>query len=198
VLLSPAIYFFRHISFLLYVLQKFLHPYLNYLLTRNIRNFKERKKIMKKLLLSTIVLISSLAAFSQTRIARIKTKEELLNEQYCTGLFNTPDGTYFDMLNDNSAASAGSYHNILDWLQGRVAGLQVYTSRYNELIPFIRNSRANIYVDEILMSPDYLNSLPVTDIAMIKIIKAPSAGFGGPGGVIAIYTKGTDDEDDDE
>jgi hypothetical protein len=31
---------------------------------------------------------------------------------------------------------------------------------------------------------------------MIKIIKAPSAGFGGPGGVIAIYTIGTDDEDE--
>ena len=151
---------------------------------------------MKKLLLSAILLISSIAAFSQTRIARIKTKEELLNEQYCTGLFNTPEGTYFDMLNDNAAASASGYHNILDWLQGRVAGLQVYSSRYYELIPFIRNSPASIYVDEILMSPDYLNSLPVTDIAMIKIIKAPSAGFGGPGGVIAIYTIDTDDEDE--
>jgi outer membrane receptor protein involved in Fe transport len=91
--------------------------------------------------------------------------------------------------------STRGYLNILDWLQGRVAGLQVYTARNNDRIPYIRNSRAGIYVDEIYRDADFLNSLPVTDIAMIKIIKGPFAGgFNSPGGVIAIYTIGTDDE----
>jgi outer membrane receptor protein involved in Fe transport len=77
--------------------------------------------------------------------------------------------------------------------------MQVYTTRNNGRIPFIRNSRAGIYVDEILMDADFLNSLPVTDIAMIKIIKGPFAGgFNSPGGVIAIYTVGTDDEEEEE
>ena len=154
---------------------------------------------MKKLLLSILILISSVAAFSQKRIVDIKTAEEKLNEQYCSGLFKTHEATYFDMLNDNAALSAQGYLNILDWLQGRVSGLRVYTTRSNDRIPYIRNSRAGIYVDELLVDADFLNSLPVTDIAMIKIIKGPCAGgFNSPGGVIAIYTVGTDDEEEDE
>lgn len=154
---------------------------------------------MKKIILFAILLTGSMAAFSQKRIAPLKTAEQRLNEEYCSDLFKTPDGTYFDMLNDNTALSANGYYNILDWLQGRVAGLQVYTLRNNDRIAYIRNSRASIYVDEILMDPDFLNSLPVTDIAMIKIIKGPSAGvFGSAGGVIAIYTMGTDVEETDD
>ncbi|HLG38090.1 MAG TPA: TonB-dependent receptor plug domain-containing protein [Chitinophagaceae bacterium] len=154
---------------------------------------------MKKLIITAIVLISSIAAFSQTRIAQVKTREQQLNDEYCSGLFSTHDGTYFDMLNDNSALSAQGYFNILDWLQGRVAGLSVYRTRTNEFIPFIRNSRAGIYVDELQVSPGFLNSLAVADIAMIKIIKGPFAGgFNSPGGVIAIYTIRGDDEGEEE
>jgi hypothetical protein len=144
---------------------------------------------MKKIALLTLVIITSLSVFSQKRIAPQKTVEEQLNEEYCTGMFNTPNGTYFDMLNDNVALSAVSYLNILDWLQGRVAGLQIYTRSNRTPVPYIRGSRAGVYVDEIYYDVDYLNSLAVADIAMIKIIKGPFAGgFNSPGGVIAIYT----------
>jgi len=154
---------------------------------------------MKKLLLSAMVLLISVASFSQKRIARVKTREELLNEQYCSGLFKTNDGTYFDLVNDNTTISAKGYHNILDWLEGRVAGLEVYVARNNERIPLIRNSRAGIFVDEIAVSPECLNSLSVNDIAMIKIIKGPFAGaINSPGGVIAIYTVGGDDEEEED
>jgi hypothetical protein len=131
---------------------------------------------MKKLLLFAFVFAISIAALSQKRTAPVKTAEQRLNEEYCSGLFSTPDGIYFDMLDDNATISARGYLNILDWLQGRVAGLRVYTLRNNNRVPFIRNSRASIYVDEIPVTPDFLNSLPVTDIAMIKIIKGPFAG----------------------
>src|SRR5215471_6879236 len=152
---------------------------------------------MKKMILPAIILLVSLTSFSQTRLKQPKTKAQQRNEQYCTGLFNTTEGTYFDMLNDKEALSSKGYLNILDWLEGRVAGLQVFVTRNNERIPYIRNSRAGIYVDEVLVSPDYLNSLSVNDIAMIKIIKAPFASaLNSPGGVIAIYTiRGDDDED---
>lgn len=152
---------------------------------------------MKKLILSSIVLISFITAFSQTKIARVKTKEELLNEQYCSGLFKTPDGTYFDLLNDNATLSAKGYFNVLDWLEGRVAGLQVYVTKNNARIPYIRNSKTGIYIDEVQVSPESLSSLSVNDIAMIKIIKGPFAGgFNNPGGVIAIYTVRGEDEED--
>src|SRR5688572_17139526 len=153
---------------------------------------------MKKFFLITTIAAFSITAFSQKRIAQVKTKEELLNEEYCSGLFNTLHADYFDFLDDGVNSSALSYLNVLDWLQGRVAGLQIYTSRNNLRIPLIRNQRAGVYVNEMRVDYDYLNMLPVTDIAMIKVIKAPFfGGWGGAGGAIAIYTiRGEDGEED--
>lgn len=154
---------------------------------------------MKKLFLSAIVFITAITAFGQTRVSQYKTIEQKLNEEYCSGLFKSADGTYFDMLNDKTAIGANSYLNILSWLQGRVAGLQIYQTKSNLLVPYIRNSPAGIYVDEIYRDPDFLNILPVTDIAMIKVIKGPFLGaFNSPGGVIAIYTIGTEEEEEEE
>jgi hypothetical protein len=154
---------------------------------------------MKRLLLLAFILIGSFATFGQKRIVQPRTVEEKLNEEYCSGMFKTIEGTYFDLLNDNAAISVSGYLNILDWLQGRVAGLQIYTNRLNDRVPYIRNSRAGIFVDEMSVTPGFLNSLAVTDIAMIKIIKGPFAGgFGSAGGAIAIYTKHGEDEGEEE
>jgi hypothetical protein len=148
------------------------------------------------------IMISALGitAFAQRRIAPQKTTNEILNEAYCTGLFSTPDAVYFDMLDDRVNGTVVAYQNVLDWLQGRVAGLNVYRSKYNRRIPIVRNQRAGVFVDEIPVDYDYLNMLPVTDIAMIKVIKGPFAHpLAGPGGAIAIYTiRGGDDEGEDE
>ena len=144
---------------------------------------------MKTWFLIVTLAVFSIPATSQKRIPQVKTKEELLNEEYCSGLFNTQHGDYFDLLDDRVNTSALAYLNVLDWLQGRVAGLKIYTTKNNLRIPVIRNQRATVYVDEIRMDADYLNMLPVTDIAMIKIIKGPFIGaWDGAGGAIAIYT----------
>ena len=144
---------------------------------------------MKKLFFIIIVLAISIPVFSQKKLTQSKTKEEILNETYCSGLFNTLHADYFDFLDDRVNVSAMGYLNVLDWLKGRVAGLQVYTTKNNVRIPFIRNQRAGVYVDEMWMSCDFLDMLPISDIAMIKIIKGPfGSGWGGSGGAIAIYT----------
>jgi hypothetical protein len=158
---------------------------------------------MKKLFLIIIVTIFAIPLFSQKshgsyRGSQVKTKEELLNDEYCSPLFNTPNADYFDLLDDRVNSSSLAYLNVLDWLQGRVAGLQIYRAHNNLRIPFIRNQRAAIFVNEIRMDYDYLNMLPVTDIAMIKIIKGPFIGaWGSAGGAIAIYTIRGDGEDDE-
>ena len=154
---------------------------------------------MKKVFLFTIISALGITAFGQTRIAPQKTRDEILNETYCTGLFSTLDATYFDLLDNKISGTLVAYQNVLDWLQGRVAGLNVYYSKYNRRIPIIRNQRAGVFVDEIPVDYDYLNLLPVTDIAMIKVIKGPFANpLGGPGGTIAIYTiRGGEDEETD-
>lgn len=154
---------------------------------------------MKKLVFISMILVFSISALSQKRLAQPKSKDELLNEKYCSGLFSTLHADYFDLLDDQNAASATIYQNVLDWLQGRVAGFQVYTTRYNVRIPFLRNQLASVFVDEIPVSYDYLNMLPVTDIAMIKIIKGPFlGGWGAAGGAIAIYTIRGEDEEEEE
>ena len=153
---------------------------------------------MKKIFLLAFVSALSLGVIAQRYSGKkYISPEAKLNNEYCSGLFKSYDGIIFDLLNDNTAIG---YFNILDWLQGRVAGLQIYHTRYGAAIPFIRNSRASLFVDEIPVDAGFLNSLPVADIAMIKIIKGPFAGAvgNGGGGTIAIYTIRGENEEVDE
>lgn len=147
---------------------------------------------MKKRFLTIFILLLTTATFAQQSNKAALSREEQLNQKYTTGLFSTPDGTYFDLVDDNTPDFNG-YLNVLDWLQGRVAGLQVYTYRTIR-IPFLRNQPAAIFVDEMPVDAGFLNLLPVNDIAMIKVIKTPFlGGWGGAGGAIAIYTRDGDE-----
>ena len=153
---------------------------------------------MKKILLIafTLVLVLSVSAQSYKGSVRNKSIEEKLNQEYCTGLFKSTDGTIFDMTVTNNTSG---YLNILDWLQGRVAGLQIYQSRNGISIPVIRGTVAGVYVDEMPVSLSYLNAISNADIAMIKIIKSPfMGGFNGAGGAIAIYTLNVEEVEEDE
>jgi len=153
---------------------------------------------MKKILL----LIAALFTIGFSTIAQIdlsrssKSSKEILNEQYASGLFKNAEGTIIDVENEH----VEGYLNILDWLNGRVAGLQIYLTRSGIRVPVIRGSAASIFVDEMRMDPSYLNVLSVNDIAMIKVIKGPFVGAigNGGGGTIAIYTIKADDEEEEE
>jgi hypothetical protein len=154
---------------------------------------------MKKTSILIFALICSITTFAQRYTGKSNiSPQEKLNNEYCTGLFKTYDGTIIDLLNDNE--SANGYLNILDWLQGRIAGLQIYYTRFGTPVPFIRNSRASLFVDEIPVDAGFLKMLPVSDIAMIKIIKQPFVGAigNGGGGTIAVYTIKGDDEGEEE
>jgi hypothetical protein len=154
---------------------------------------------MKNLFLTIFILLLTTAAFAQAKYqpTPVISKAQELNERYTTGLFSTPEGTYFDFMDESLASTANGYINILDWLQGRVAGLRVYNYR-NIRVPVIRNSVAAIFIDEMRIDPSFLVMLPVTDIAMIKVIKSPFLGtWGAPGGAIAIYTKDGGEEEED-
>ena len=84
---------------------------------------------MKKIVLLAFASVVSFTLFSQRYPGNTDTSpKEKLNNEYCSGLFKTHDGTIIDLVNENE--SAKSYTNILEWLQGRVAGLQIYYTRY--------------------------------------------------------------------
>ena len=150
---------------------------------------------MKKYILILLVSMLATAAFAQKGGKAPLSREEQLDQKYTSGLFSSTHGTYFDLEGDPNAIGVNGYFNILDWLQGRVAGLQVYTYR-SIRIPFLRNQPAAIFVDEIRVDASFLNMLPVNDIAMIKVIKGPFlGGWGGAGGAIAVYTREGDEEE---
>jgi len=152
---------------------------------------------MKKIFLIAALTTITVGAMAQKYTSRVKSPKELLNDRYTSGLFKNAEGTIFDIENE----TLGAYINILDWLEGRVAGLQVFVSGSGVRVPVIRGSVATIFVDEMRMDALFLNALPVNDIAMIKVIKGPFAGAvgNGGGGTIAIYTiRGEDDDEEEE
>ncbi|KXH85311.1 TonB-dependent receptor plug domain-containing protein [Chryseobacterium kwangjuense] len=109
-----------------------------------------------------------------------------LNNQLSSSLFRSGNEVVFDFVNDNTNNVST---NILQWLQGRVAGLDIQSQAGN-YVPMLRGSGVGIYLDEMPVSADYISTLPVADIAMVKVIKGYfAAGFGGGNGAIAIYTR---------
>ena len=149
------------------------------------------------ILISVLFSLLTIDGFGQVRKTPL-TREEKLNATYCSSLFSTVDGIYFDLENDDNSLNSSGYTNILDWLQGRVAGLQVF-NYMNKRIPVIRNYPAAVFVDEMRVDAGYLNLLPASDIAMIKIIKTPFIGsWGSAGGAIAIYTRNGEEEETDQ
>jgi hypothetical protein len=150
---------------------------------------------MKNLIITICFALVGIAATAQ-RPAVYKSYTQTLNDTYCTGLFKSTHGTIVDVASDNTIMG---YVNILNWLQGRVAGLMIYTNRYGHPIPVIRGSIPGVYLNEMWVDPSFMSVLPVADIAMIKVIKTPFyGGINGGGGAIAIYTIKGEETDEDE
>lgn len=113
-----------------------------------------------------------------------KDKTKQLNNELSSSMFRSVDEIVFDFVNDNQSAMGAS--DLLQWLNGRVAGLQIRREQ-GQSVPYIREGRAAIYLDEMIVEPSMLNGLSVNDIAMIKVLKGFSAARAGSS--IAVYTK---------
>lgn len=167
--------------------------------TQTLQALDNEKKQEKK-----YIELSEVRVQSNARAAAQK-----LDDQLSSGLFKSNGNEkLFDLTNLTEAAS---YSTIFEWLEGRVAGLGFRSPTESEIsgmvndpnsqttmlkpgdkVPVIRNVDATVYLDEIPTDIYVINTLPVTDIAMVKVIPGYFAGApsgGGGGGVIAIYTK---------
>lgn len=119
--------------------------------------------------------------------AKKKNLTEELNKKLSSPLYKSMNEVVFDFINENQ--SAASSPNILQWLQGRVAGLTI-NNENGAPTPYIRQKKANIYLDEVLMDANSLNGISTSNIAMVKVIKEGSVGMrGGGNGSVLIYTK---------
>jgi hypothetical protein len=121
--------------------------------------------------------------------SRVKDPKQKLDEELSSGAFKGFNETVFDFVNEDQHAEG--YSNILQWLQGRVAGLQVSMDSNGDMVPIIRGSQVNIYIDEMRTDAAMLNGFSTSDIAMVKVIKGYFVGGvgGGDGGAIGIYTR---------
>jgi hypothetical protein len=150
---------------------------------------------MKKIFVTILLISISASVVAQQKRPPLISPYEQLNNLYGISLFRGVHGVYFDLENDANALTAISYLNILHWLQGRVAGLQVYDFK-GVPVAYIRNSPAAIFVDEMRMDASVLNFIPVADIALVKVMNMPLGIVNAPGGVIAIYTKRGEEEEE--
>ncbi|AYZ12931.1 hypothetical protein EGY05_13775 [Chryseobacterium arthrosphaerae] len=105
-----------------------------------------------------------------------------LDKLLSTGMFSSSNSTVFDFVNEDQHVSGSA--NILDWLQGRAAGLSFQRNSSGVNVPYIRGQQAKLYLDEVLTDPSMIANLPVINIAMVKIIK----GSGLIGDAVAVYT----------
>lgn len=106
-----------------------------------------------------------------------------LNEELSTENFRAINETVFDFVNDDNKL----YGNILDWLQGRISGLQINRDGLS-LTPKLHGKEVEIYVDEFLMPAESLGSINASEVAMIKVLRPPFFGTSG-NGAIAVYLK---------
>ncbi|MEP7373535.1 MAG: hypothetical protein ABI675_09130 [Chitinophagaceae bacterium] len=117
--------------------------------------------------------------------SRGKTPVQLMDEKYASGLFSGGDGYQFDLANDPTAPGQ---LNIFNYLQGKVAGLQINTGNPPSLQ--WRGGAPQLYLDQVPTDANFLSSLSVNEVAYIKVFRPPfMGGFNGANGAIAIYTR---------
>jgi len=110
-------------------------------------------------------------------------KKAELDKQLSSGKFSSMNATIFDLVNENKDAQTSQ--NILQWLQGRAAGLTFTMDGSGNYIPSIRGSQASLFLDEMPVDASMISSLPISSIAMVKVLK----NDGLVGNAIAIYTR---------
>jgi hypothetical protein len=120
-----------------------------------------------------------------TLVTKEKSDIQKYDKAVTTGLFKTT-GRLIDAANDPDLLKSTS---VFNYLSRKLTGIQFEPFEGIYIITR-RNALLNIYVDEQSAGLYDINSLSITNIAMIKIFDPfEGPGLTGGGGTIAIYTK---------
>lgn len=125
-----------------------------------------------------------------TVTAKTKSKEEILDAKYTSGLFSGGNAHQFDVENDVSAVGS---MDVLNYLKGRVAGLNIsgQSGVGGTASVTWRGGTPSFYLNEMSVDVSQLTSMSMSDVAFVKVFNPPFFGAfgGGANGAIAVYTK---------
>ncbi len=146
-----------------------------------IQAIKDEQKRVEELMKQTTLKEVIVTAKAKTRIQEI-------DERYTSGLFSGSFSHPFNVVDDPLGSS---YQSAFAYLQSRVAGLQINNVSSFSPSATRRGARVTLFLDEFQVDGNTLASIPMNDIAYIKVFDPPFIGASGngPGGAIAVYTK---------
>ncbi len=116
----------------------------------------------------------------------VKSRADQFNEEYVSGMFRSGNERIISVMDDPTALGNT---NIFNYLQGRVAGLQISPVGFNGGFARWRGSPVTFFVDEMRVAAQQVSVIPMADIAIVKAYPPPFFGTPGGGGAIAIYTR---------
>jgi hypothetical protein len=127
---------------------------------------------------------------------KVKSNEQKMDEKYASGMFSGGDSRNFDLTTDPFASSSQS---VFQYLQGKVAGLQINTGGTTPSLSW-RGGTPVFYLDEIQTDVSMVSNLNMSDIAYVKVFSPGASGVisSTGGGAIAIYTKKGGDRTPDD
>lgn len=111
-----------------------------------------------------------------------KTRAQQFSDEYVSGLFRSANERLIAVMDDPSAIG---FMNIFNYLQGRVAGLQIAPTGAASW----RGSGVTFFLDEVRTSAQQIANIPMADIAIVKAYPPPFMGASGGGAAIAVYTR---------
>ena len=148
------------------------------------------KKILCVILILSVGLLSK--SYSQTFYPNKYLQD--LDEAYSSGMFRGWNANFLVPMDDPAAPA---FLNVFQYMQGRVPGLMITGAGNSLRKPYVsyRSGTPVLFLDEMRVDSKLLASIPMSDIAFIKVFRTPFSGAAGAGnGAIAVYTRDGDEE----
>jgi hypothetical protein len=131
--------------------------------------------------------------------AKTRSPKEVVNAKYTHGVFaNSNMAKVIDLITEPVKTGG----NILEYLQGKISGLNIVRLNNGYQLTSTRvssmtstNPPVNIYLDEQPSNQDFARTIPVNDVALVKYFPPGNSGMLGMGniGALLIYTKKPED-----
>lgn len=124
--------------------------------------------------------------------SKVKSKLQQVNDKYTSGLFKKGNATELDLLDDPLAIS---YTDIVSYIQGKVPSLYFKGGKFLWMRNRAGENGPALYLNEMQTTYDLISSIPVANVAYIKVFRPGFVGGAGSGtgGAIVIYTKSGSD-----